>query len=92
MAAMMMSSHGNIFRVTGHLWGDFTDEFPAQRPVTRSFDVFFDRRLNKQLSYIVRLVIWDAITLMMTSSQYIITILMAYLHTVSSASQLVMAY
>ena len=27
-----------------------TGEFPAQRPVTRSFDVFFDLRLNKQLS------------------------------------------
>ena len=25
-------------------------EFPAQRPVTRSFDVFFDIRLNKQLN------------------------------------------
>ena len=25
-------------------------EFPAQRSVTRSFDVFFDLRLNKQLS------------------------------------------
>ena len=25
-------------------------EFPAQRPVTRSFDVFFDLRLNKPLS------------------------------------------
>ena len=25
-------------------------EFPAQRPVTRSSDVFFDLRLNKQLS------------------------------------------
>ena len=25
-------------------------EFPAQRPVTRSFDIFFDLRLNKQLS------------------------------------------
>ena len=25
-------------------------EFPAKRPVTRSFDVFFDLRLNKQLS------------------------------------------
>ena len=25
-------------------------EFPAQWPVTRSFDVFFDLRLNKQLS------------------------------------------
>ena len=27
-----------------------TGEFPSQRPVTRSFDVFFDLRLNKQLT------------------------------------------
>ena len=27
-----------------------TGEFPLQRPVTRSFDVFFDLRLNKRLS------------------------------------------
>ena len=27
-----------------------TDEFPSQRPVTRSFDIFFDLRLNKGLS------------------------------------------
>ena len=27
-----------------------TSEFPAQRPVTRSFDIFFDLRLNKWLS------------------------------------------
>ena len=27
-----------------------TGEFPAQRPVTRSFDVFFDLHLNKRLS------------------------------------------
>ena len=27
-----------------------TGEFPAQRPVTRSFDVFFDLRLNKRYS------------------------------------------
>ena len=26
-----------------------TSEFPSQRPVTRSFDVFFDLRLNKRL-------------------------------------------
>ena len=25
-----------------------TGELPAQRPVTRSFDVFFDLRLNKR--------------------------------------------
>ena len=47
---MMTSSKGNIFRVTGHLWGEFTGEFPAQRPVTPSFDVFFDLCLNKRLS------------------------------------------
>ena len=49
---MMTSSNGNIFRVTGPLSGEFTGpgEFPTQRPVTRSFDVFFDLRLNKQLS------------------------------------------
>ena len=27
-----------------------TGEFPSRRPVTRSFDVFFDLRLNKRLS------------------------------------------
>ena len=27
-----------------------TGEFPEQRPVTRTFDVFFDLRLNKRLS------------------------------------------
>ena len=27
-----------------------TGDFPAQRPVTRSFDVFFDLHLNKRLS------------------------------------------
>ena len=27
-----------------------TGEFPSQRPVTRSFDVFFDLRLNKRFS------------------------------------------
>ena len=27
-----------------------TGEFPAQRPVSRSFDVFFDLRPNKRLS------------------------------------------
>ena len=43
----MTSSNGSIFRVTGHLCGNspVTGEFPAQRPVTRSFDVFFDMRL-----------------------------------------------
>ena len=50
---MMTSSNGNIFRVTGPLCGEFTGDrwIPrTQRPVTRSFDVFFDLRLNKRLS------------------------------------------
>ena len=49
---MMTSSNGNIFRVTGPLCREFTGtgEFPTRRPVTRSFDVFFDLRLNKRLS------------------------------------------
>ena len=68
---MVTSSNGNIFRVTGPLCGEFTGpgEFPAQRPVTRSFDVFFDLRPNKRLSKqpTMRLVIWDAIVVIMTS-------------------------
>ena len=50
--AMMTSSNGNIFRVTGPLCREFTGpgEFPTQRPVARNFDVFFDLRLNKRLS------------------------------------------
>ena len=39
-----------------------TGEIPAQMPVTRSFDVFFDLRRNKGLSKtIARLVLWDAL-------------------------------
>ena len=46
---MMTSSKGNMFRVTGFCVGNspVTDEFPSHRPVTRTFDVFFDLRLNK---------------------------------------------
>ena len=49
---MMTSSNGNTFRVTGHLCGEFTGPrwIPTQRPVTRSFDAFFDLCLNKRLS------------------------------------------
>ena len=42
-----------------------TGEFPAPRPVTRSFDVFFDQRLDEYT--IVRLMIWDAVAPIMTS-------------------------
>ena len=49
---MMTSSNGKIFHVTGPLCGEFTgpSEFPTLRRVRRSFDVFFDLRLNKRLS------------------------------------------
>ena len=49
---MMTPSNGNIFRVTGLLSGKFTGQrgFPAQRPATRSSDIFFDLRLNKRMS------------------------------------------
>ena len=41
----------NLFRVTGHLWGESTGTggFPSQWTVTQSFNVFY-ARLNKQLS------------------------------------------
>ena len=50
--SMMMSSNGNIFRVTGPLSGEFTAQrwIPSQRPVTRSFGVSFVLRMNKRLS------------------------------------------
>ena len=49
---MMTWSNGKLFRVTGHLCGEFTGHrwIPRTKSVTRSFDVFFDQRLNKQLS------------------------------------------
>ena len=49
---MMTSSNGNISALLTLCEGNssVTGEFPSQRPVTRSFDVFFDLRLNKRLS------------------------------------------
>ena len=46
----MKSSNGSIFRVTCHLCGEVTGhgEFPAQRPVTRSFDMRLNKRLSKK--------------------------------------------
>ena len=44
---MMTSSNGNFFRVAGHLCRGI---HRSRRPVTRSFNVFFDLRLNKRLS------------------------------------------
>ena len=44
-------------------------EFPAQRSVTQSFDVFFDLRLIKRLSKHSQdaMMIWDAIVPIMPS-------------------------
>ena len=49
---MMTSSNGYIYALLALCAGNspVTGEFPSQRPVTRSFDVFFDPRLNKRLS------------------------------------------
>ena len=49
---IMTPSNGNIFRVTGHLCGEFTRHrwIPHTKAVARSFDVFFDLRLIKWLS------------------------------------------
>ena len=44
-----------------------TGEFPSQRPVTQSFDVFFDLPLNKPLSKHPWRLWFDAIALIMTS-------------------------
>ena len=49
---MMTSSNGDISALLAICAGNspVPGEFPAQRPVTRSFDVFSDLRLNKRLS------------------------------------------
>ena len=51
-AFMMTSSNGNISALLAICAGNspVTVEFPTQRPVTRSFGVFFYLRLNKRLS------------------------------------------
>ena len=49
---MLTSSNGNIFALLAICAGNspVIGEFHAQRPVTRSFDAFFDLRLNKQFN------------------------------------------
>ena len=49
---MMTTSIGNISALLALCAGNspVTGEFPSQRPVRRSFDVFFDLRLNQRLS------------------------------------------
>ena len=52
MMIIMTSSNGNISALLALCAGNslVTGEFSSQRPVTWSFDVFFDLRLNKWLS------------------------------------------
>ena len=48
-----------------------TGVFPSQRPVTRSFDIFFDMRLNKTVEETTDTpVVWDVIALIMASLQW----------------------
>ena len=51
-AVMMLSSNGTFFALLALGAGNspVIDEFPSKRPVTWSFDVFFDLCLNKRLS------------------------------------------
>ena len=50
--SMMTSSNGNISALLAICAGNslVPGEFPAQRPVAGSFDVFFDLRLDKRLN------------------------------------------
>ena len=67
ISCMMTSSNGNFLRVVGPLWEEspVTSGFRLQRPVTRSFDVFFDLRLNKRyichfnLGLFVSVALWN---------------------------------
>ena len=66
----MTSSNGNIFRVTGRLWGEFTGV--RRIPLTKASDAelwwLFLSEPEQTIEYtIVTLVIWDAVALIMTS-------------------------
>ena len=49
---MLTSSNGNIFRVTGHLWGEFTclRWIPRTKASDAELSCFFYLRLNKRVS------------------------------------------
>ena len=63
--SMMTSPNGNIFRVTGPLWGDPMDFHHKGR--WRALMFFCDLPENKIEHTIETPVIWDAITLILTS-------------------------
>ena len=67
---MMRSSNGNSFRVTGPLWGESTGHWRI--PLTKASDVelwcFLWSAPEQTVEQTIEtLVIWDAITLIMTS-------------------------
>ena len=69
---MMTSSNGNIFHVTGPVWGESTGlrRIPLKRAVTQIFDVFFDLSASAEQMVeqtIETPVIWAAIASIMTS-------------------------
>ena len=70
---MMTSSNGNIFRVTGPLWGEFTGH--RWIPLTKASDaelwcfLWSTPELTVEQT-IEKLVIWDAIAFIMTSLEW----------------------
>ena len=66
---MMTSSNGDIFRVTGHLSGEFSGHrrIPRTKPSDAELWCFIWSPLEQTVEQtIVRLVIWDAIAIIMT--------------------------
>ena len=67
---MMMSSNWNISALLALCEGNppVTGAFPSQKPVTRSFDIFFYDAPERTLEQTIETpVIWDAIVLIMRS-------------------------
>ena len=70
--SMMTSSNGNIFSITGPLWGypPVTGRFLWQRPVTGSFDIFFICAWTNGLANN-----WDAGDLRRNRAHYDVTVM-----------------
>ena len=66
---MMTSSTGNIFRVTGPLWGEFTgDRWPLTKASDMELWCFLSSVPEQTVEQTIETpVIWDAIALIMTS-------------------------
>ena len=64
---MMTLSNGNIFRITGPLWGESTGRRWIPPTKASGAGVFFDLRMDKRMSKQSGSVIWDAVALIMTS-------------------------